>query len=120
MIIDPQEKIRIVTQAIETMKGEATTLLDLRPIATFTDFFLLASVQTQTQMRAVVREIRTRLSEADGPPPRVDGEGASRWMVLDLGNVVVHLFDPPTRAFYRLEALWGDAPALDPAAFLTV
>ena len=112
-------KVRIITRAADDMKAEEVKVLDLRGISTFTDYFILASAQSRNQFRAVVREIRKRLSDAGLPSPRTDGEDSERWVVLDLGDVVVHLFDPPTRSHYNLEALWGDAHTLDTAAFLT-
>jgi ribosome-associated protein len=117
--INTARKVRLIVQAAEDMKAEEIAVLDLRGISTFTDYFLLASVHSTAQRRAVTREIRKRLHEAGESDFRLDGENSEHWTVMDLNEVIVHLFDPPTRDHYRLEALWGDAQTLDAANFLT-
>ena len=119
MNIEAETKVRLVMQAADAVKAEDVRVLDLRGISTFTDYFILASVFSQTQLRAAVREVRRLLKRAGEPPFKCDGEDSDRWVVMDLGDVVVHLFDPPTRSLYSLEQLWGDARTVDTAQFLT-
>ncbi len=119
MIITAEVKLRVVTQAADALKAEDILILDLKGISTFTDYFVLASVGSQPQLRAVTREIYRRLAAERIPSPRADGLESEHWVVLDLGDVVVHLFDAPTRSHYNLEALWGDAQRVDMANFLT-
>ncbi len=114
-----EAKVRIVARAADDLKAEDVLVLDVRGICTFTDFFLIASAGSRNQFRAILREIRSRLSEGGFTPPRAEDEDSGRWVVLDLGDVVVHLFDPHARAHYNLEALWGDAHSVDTASFLT-
>jgi ribosome-associated protein len=88
-------------------------VLDLRTISTFTDFFVICSATSEPQLKAIANEIETRLKEDHRiRPVAIDGFPASQWIVLDYLQVVVHVFHRDKRAFYSLEDLWGDAPAL--------
>jgi ribosome-associated protein len=76
---------------------------------TYTDFFVIATGANARQTRAITDEIQTRLRQRRRPA-RVEGEREADWILLDYLDVVVHVFTPPARAFYRLENLWGDMP----------
>jgi ribosome-associated protein len=117
--IDTQRILRVAIEALEQIKATDLTVLDVRGISTFTDYFVLASAISQTQLRAIRREVDRRLSEAGEEPLGVDGVESTSWIVLDLGDVVVHVFEPRTRSIYNLESLWGDAESLDTAQILT-
>jgi ribosome-associated protein len=119
VIIETEIKVRLVTEASDAMKAGDMLILDLRGVSTFTDFFVLATVVSRTQLRAVLREIRRRLKEGGESQVRCDGEDSDHWAVMDLGDVVIHVFDAETRVRYSLERLWGDARLVDTADFLT-
>ena len=94
-------------------------ILDMRPVCVFTDFFVVCSGRNQRQTKGIFDEIHERLKHDHGVLPRAtDGEREADWIVADYLDVVVHVFTPETRAFYRLEDLWGDVPnvELDEAA----
>lgn len=76
---------------------------------TYTDFFVIAGGATPRQTRAIADEIQTRLRRRRRPA-RVEGEREAQWILLDYLDVVVHVFTPAAREFYRLENLWGDVP----------
>ena len=87
--------------------------MDLRSISSFTDFFVICSGTSEPQLKAIASEIETRLREDYlMRHVAVDGFPTSQWMVLDYLQEVVHIFHRDKRAFYSLEALWGDAPVL--------
>jgi ribosome-associated protein len=117
--IDTNQILRVAIKALEQMKATDVTVLDVKGISTFTDYFVLASAVSQTQLRAIRREVDRLLSAAGEEPLGVDGVESATWIVLDLGDVVVHVFEPHTRSVYNLESLWGDAEALDTAQILT-
>lgn len=108
-----------MTQVADDLKARDITILDLKGICTFADYFVIASVDSRTQMRAIMRDVLRRLSDEDLPNPMIDGKQSDHWMVADLGDIVVHLFDPATRVHYNLTSLWGDAASVDMANFLT-
>ena len=89
-------------------------VIDLRGIVSYTDFFVICSGNTERQAKAIHDGIYDELKNgADGRllPRRTEGNREARWILLDYWDVVVHIFTPDTRDYYRLENLWGEAPA---------
>jgi ribosome-associated protein len=85
----------------------------MSPVCVYTDFFVLATGRNARQTKAIYDEVYARLKQ-DGVLPRaVDGVAEAEWVIADYLDVVLHVFTPETRAFYRLEDLWGDVPAVD-------
>ncbi len=86
--------------------------LDLRGVLGYTDFFLVCSGNTQRQAKAIHDGILEGLKhEHDLLPRRVEGSGGAGWILMDYLDVVVHIFTPEAREYYRLEQLWGEAPS---------
>jgi ribosome-associated protein len=86
--------------------------LDLRGVLGYTDFFVLCSGNTERQTKAIHDGVHLGLKQEYGLlPERVEGVGEARWILMDYLDVVVHVFTPETRGFYRLEQLWGEVPA---------
>jgi len=85
-------------------------LLDLREVTLIADYFIIATVETERQANAIAEEVIQRLKEkALTKPLGVEGTATSGWLLLDYGDVVIHLFSPKQRAFYQLEELWSNA-----------
>ena len=78
-------------------------MLDLRPLSTIADYFVLCTAGNERQLRAVVKEIDDQLAQEGASTPRIEGTPETGWVLLDYGPFVVHVFDPEQRAFYRLE-----------------
>jgi ribosome-associated protein len=87
------------------------TVLAMNEAVTYTDFFVLATGATTRQAKAIADGVLEGL-RATRRPARVEGEREAEWILLDFLDVVVHVFTPGAREFYRLEALWGDVPRL--------
>jgi ribosome-associated protein len=86
--------------------------LDMRGLVGYTDFFLICSGNTDRQVKAIHDAIHLGCKDEHGIlPRRVEGLGQARWVLMDYLDAVVHIFTPATREFYRLERLWGEAPA---------
>lgn len=97
--------------AADAKKAEDIVLLDLSGLSDVCDCFLVCSARTNPQMDAVVEAIREKLQQEAGQKPlSVEGRAGSSWILMDYGPLVVHVFKPETRDFYRLESLWGEAP----------
>ncbi len=94
-------------------KGEEIVILDLRKLTYITDFFVIVTVANPRQMNAVNRAIEQELAKRGEKPIGSEGTQSGRWVLLDYGDVVVHLFDREWRRLYDLELLWGDAPRLE-------
>ena len=89
----------------------------MRPVCTYTDFFVVCTGQSPRQAKAIWDEVHGRLKHEDRSLPRsVEGEAEATWIVGDYLDVVLHVFTPETRGYYRLEDLWADVPSVDVAA----
>ncbi|GAA2172883.1 ribosome silencing factor [Agrococcus versicolor] len=107
--------IMLVQAAAEAADGVlATDLvgLDVSERLPLTDAFLLATGTSERQVSAIARAIEDRLIELDVKPLRREGRGDGRWVLLDLGDLVVHVFHEEERAYYQLERLWRDCPTI--------
>jgi len=90
-----------------------TLVLDIHGLTTISDFFVITSGENERQLRAIARDVRDELEKINVRPNRADeGSTASGWLLLDYGNVIIHILDVDQRSFYRLEELWSDAPTL--------
>ena len=88
----------------------------MRPVTTYTDFFVVCTGQNPRQTKAIHDEVHARLKHDDGLLPRsVEGQAEATWIIADYLDVVMHVFTPEMRAFYRLEELWGDVPSVEVA-----
>ena len=100
--------VQTAVRAALAKKAEDAVVLDLRPATDFTDFFILLSGTNQRQLVAIADAVRDALREQEGwRPSHVEGYPRQEWILLDYDEFVVHVFTPPTRAFYDLERLWG-------------
>jgi ribosome-associated protein len=90
-----------------------TVVLDIRDLSTISDYFVICSGENERQLRAIARDVREGLAETGHSPRRSDeGSTAAGWLLLDYGDVILHVLDVDQRDFYRLEELWADAPTL--------
>jgi ribosome-associated protein len=105
----------LVQRAVELCherNARQPTILDLRGLSDATDFFLIASGDSDVHVRAIAEHILTGLKEDGTRQSGVEGERSARWVLIDYIDLVVHVFHPAVREFYQLERLWGDAPML--------
>lgn len=105
----PQTLARQMAQAAHDKKAEQITVLDLRKLSSFTDFFVIASGQSDRQVQAIADNIEDQLRKKGVRPLGSEGRTHGHWILMDYGSVVAHLFFEEERAFYDLEKLWGDA-----------
>jgi len=101
----------LAIEAIRDRKGSDLIELDLRGISDATDYFLIASGTSDTHVRSVAEHVLDALARGGVRPNHVEGLRSGRWVLIDCFDFVVHIFHPAAREFYRLERLWGDAPA---------
>jgi ribosome-associated protein len=86
----------------------------MRPVCSYTDYFVLCTGQNPRQTKAIYDEVHVQLKRSDRlVPQRVAGVAEARWIVVDYLDVVLHVFTPEAREFYRLEELWGDVPSVE-------
>ena len=94
---------------LEDRQAHDIVLLDLRNSTTIADYFVIATADSERQLRAVLRALDEELVEAGARNPRIEGSAETGWVLLDFNDVIVHLFSPEQREFYRLERLWKQA-----------
>ena len=116
--IDPEESLaRLCADGALDKKAENVVILDMRTIASFTDFFVIVSGTSDPQLKAIASSIRGKVREAiDLRPLAEDGAPGSQWVIIDYGSVIVHIFHTEKRDLYALEALWGDARRIEIAS----
>jgi ribosome-associated protein len=103
------ERILKALQAASDKKALDLVVLDLRDIASFTDYFIIASGTNERQVQAISDEVFEKLKKAGSPAARVEGYKAAEWILLDYGDFIVHVFDDKARKFYDLERLWRES-----------
>ena len=108
------DQARRVAALAQEKLAEDVVILDMRPVCSYTDFFVVASGRNARQTKAIYDEVREKLKAEEGVVPQhVDGEREATWIVADYLDLVLHVFTPEVRQFYRLEELWGDVPAIE-------
>jgi ribosome-associated protein len=105
--------LRVAIAASQAKKAVDLVVLDLRGLASFTDFFLLATGNSNRQLQTIADAIENELARVKVKPDHVEGYSQGEWILLDYVDFVIHLFTPRSRAYYDLERLWGDALRLD-------
>ncbi len=104
---------RLAVAAAADKKGDNIVLLDLRNLSPVADYFVIATGSVDRQLEAIADNVVEVLKRSQRVSPRrVEGTGQSGWVLIDYGDVVVHLFTPTLRAFYSLESLWSAATVL--------
>ncbi len=114
--IDTLKMARVAREAVEDKKAIEPVILDLRDLDTLSvaDFFVICSAASDPQLKAIANGVRlTMKDEYDLKPLAVDGHPSSQWIVVDYGDIMVHIFHQDQRPVYALEDLWGDAPRVE-------
>ncbi len=102
-------QIDAAVEALRSKKAENLVLIDVRGISFVTDFYLLASGRSMPQLKALASSAQRILKPMKGSPVRISGTPESGWMLIDAGDLVVHVFTEEMRDYYNLEELWNDA-----------
>jgi ribosome-associated protein len=109
------DRVTRALYAASEKKAIEPTVLDLRGIASFTDFFVICTGANRRQVQAIADEVVDQLKRHGSPAARVEGYQNAEWVLVDYGDFVVHVFDDKARRFYDLERLWREARRLDVA-----
>ena len=107
-----EETVRRAARAAVAKKAVDLLVLDVQGVSSVTDYFLVCSGRSTTHVRTIIEGIREELKEAGTRPLHAEGTPESGWVLLDYGDVLMHVFLEETRAYYALERLWGDAPSV--------
>jgi ribosome-associated protein len=108
----PEELASAVAEYASDRKALDLVQMDLREIISYTDYFVVCTGRTDRQAKAIHDAVYSGMKSAHGVlPARVEGLPQAHWILMDYLDVIVHIFTPETRDYYRLEQLWGEAPA---------
>ena len=110
--VAPREMADLVVDAASDTKGEDILVLNVSEVTTIADLFVIVSGRGERQVQAIADKIVEKAKASGRQPVGIEGYTAGRWILIDLGDVVVHAFVPEERELYRLERLWGDAPVV--------
>jgi ribosome-associated protein len=106
------EKARAIVNFLEEKKAEKIVLLDIHDISTFTSFFIICNGTSDRMLEAMASLLRDYAKSEFAQPIRIEGDPRTGWMIADLLDVVVHIFSPDQRNYYRLEQLWDKGKRL--------
>lgn len=107
-----RELLNVVARAADSKQGEDLVALDVSGPLPLTDIFFLASGRNERNVQAIAGEIEEKMIEAGAKPLRREGRAEGRWILLDFGDVIAHVFHEEDRMYYSLERLWKDCPAI--------
>jgi ribosome-associated protein len=111
---EPRHIAQVAALGVDAKMGRDIIVIDVSAVFAIVDYFVIGHGTNDRQVRAIVDEVEARVAEACGVRPRaIEGLDTNRWVLMDYGSVVVHVFDEETRAYYELERLWRDMPRLD-------
>jgi ribosome-associated protein len=101
--------IKLIGDLLLEKKSKDITVFEVEKITSITDFIIICTANSSTQTKAIVDHIRSRLKELGSIPLNIEGYSNLSWVLMDYGNIIIHVFLPEFRKFYNLERLWGDA-----------
>lgn len=116
--MNSKKLLQIVVQAADSKRAEEIVALDVQNISFLADYFVIMQATSDRQVKAIAENIEEKVQEVGLIVRDIEGKDAANWVLLDLGDVVVHIFKTETRQFYNLEKLWVDAPLVDVAEWL--
>ena len=108
-----KEKAFLCAQALMDRKAIDLVILEVKDLSSFTDYFLICSGNSDRQVQAIAAHAEEKLGKEGLHPLGIEGKRDGRWILLDYGDVVIHVFYHPIREFYDLERLWSEAPQLE-------
>jgi len=112
-LIDSKKVLEIALRAADSKKAEDIVVLNVQRVSLLADYFVITQAANTRKIGAIVDEIVKKMAAADVDVLRVEGRENKRWVLIDLGDVIVHVFQTEEREFYSLEKLWEDAPLVE-------
>ncbi|VAX34053.1 Ribosomal silencing factor RsfA [hydrothermal vent metagenome] len=107
------EKARLAVKAALDKKAKNVLILELKDLSVMSDYFVICSGESTTHVRSIVDNIEEEFRLKKIKPSGIEGHKLNQWVLMDYSDVIVHVFEEETRAFYELEKLWLDAPRID-------
>lgn len=108
-----KEMTRIAIEALEDKKAADIKIIDIEHISTLADYFIIASGTNRNQVQAMSDNVEEALSKAGYEPKQIEGYQNANWVLMDYGDIVLHIFDEENRLFYDLERIWRDGKVVE-------
>ncbi|MFV0559179.1 MAG: ribosome silencing factor [Enterococcus sp.] len=105
--------LEIAVKAADSKRAEDIMALDVHEVSLLADYFVICSGNSERQVNAIIEEVIDKEEEKKVAVKHVEGKEGGKWVLIDLGDVIVHVFHGSERSFYNLEKLWADAPLVD-------
>jgi len=114
-IVDSKEAAFIAAQAADSKKAKSTVVLDVRQVTLLADYFVFTGGDSKNQVKAIAEEVKSRLARLGRKDRAVEGMTEGRWVLLDYGDVIIHVLQDRERDYYKLEQFWNNALVVDSA-----
>lgn len=108
-----KEMVKLAVAALEDKKAEDIKIIDITEVSVLADYFVIASGMNRNQVQALVDNVEESLGKAGYPSRQVEGYQSANWILLDYGDIIVHVFDAENRLFYDLERIWRDGKMIE-------
>ncbi|GIN89690.1 ribosomal silencing factor RsfS [Siminovitchia terrae] len=108
--MDSKALLKTVVKAADDKKAEDIVVLNMQGISLITDYFLICHGTSEKQVQAIAREVKSAAEKAGLDVKKIEGFEEAKWVLIDMGDVIAHVFHRDERNYYNLERLWGDAP----------
>lgn len=113
VIIETIEKLEIIVKAADYRLAQEITVLDVAELSPLADYFVIMHARNERQLSAIIQEIRETADEHQIPIKNVEGKSGGKWILIDMYDIIIHVFHYSERATYGLEKIWEDAPLVD-------
>ncbi len=111
------EMTKIAIEALEDKKAEDIKIIDISEVSVLADYFLIAGGTNSSQIQALCNNVEEKLGRAGFPCKQIEGYDTANWILMDFGDVIIHIFDKENRLLYDLERIWRDGKMLDTSNF---
>lgn len=111
--MNSEQIAQLAAQACDDKQGNDIVLLNMQEVSSVADYFLICDANNERQVQSIAREIKEKADKLEISVKRMEGFDQARWVLVDLGDVVCHVFHKDERNYYNLERLWGDAPLVE-------
>ena len=109
------ETARLAIAALEDKKAEDIHIIDISEVSVIADYFIIAGGNNRSQIQALCDNVEEKLGQAGNPVRQIEGYDTANWILMDFGDVIVHIFDKENRLLYDLERMWRDGRQIDVA-----
>ena len=112
--MESKEMVRLACEAMEDKKAQDIKIIEIEKVSTLADYFIIASGTNRNQVQAMADSVSEKLGRAGVEPKQMEGYQTANWILMDYGDVIVHVFDQENRSFYNLEHVWSDGQTVSP------